>query len=192
MSEMSREQILALIGLIILLIGGLFLAEPSNVVIGENSTTLEVEPLPFNSADLEIHLTYRESANITIIFAEEAAANQREVWPVIAYRFPTKSVWETPVKFINQSVVIFVLGWQNASHLTAFVTGFMIRLFYHGNESISANVTIVKSGGLLVAPGMALFLASAIPLWTLFLISRRNVQIQGLQVLWRQYNDSDR
>jgi hypothetical protein len=170
---MLREQTLALSGLIILLMGGLFLAEPSNVFLGKDSTILEINPLPFNSADLEIHLSYRESANITVVFAEEASAHRREVWPVITYSFPTKTLGETPVRFINQSVVFFILGWQNVSYSTLFITGFMIRLFYHGNESTSANVTITKTGGSLVTAGVALLLISAIPFWSHALISRR-------------------
>lgn len=170
---MFRTPWLLVVGLIILLSGGLLLAAPDNEVVAQYKTVLEVNPMPFNSADLAIRLGYGQSAKITVVFDENSSSYQREVWPVISYSFPTKTVSETPVRFVNESVVCFELGWKNTSYMDIFVTGFSIRVFYFGNNPTSVNVTVTKTGNPLTEAGIGMLVTSAIPFWAILAVSRQ-------------------
>jgi hypothetical protein len=44
--------------------GKLFLVEPSRTVVASYETTLEINPITNNSADLVIHLDYSQSAGV--------------------------------------------------------------------------------------------------------------------------------
>jgi hypothetical protein len=156
-----------------LLVGGACLFGPIRIVTSKEQIFRSVGPGIENSVDLPLNISHGQSARVTITFDEIAEMDQKEVWPLIFYMFPTKSVVETVARFINISETSFIIGWENASFLNSFITGFMIQVFYHGSTSVLVNFTIMKQENPSTVTGIGLLIASAIPLWAIVLVHRR-------------------
>jgi hypothetical protein len=132
-----------------------------------------VGPGVFNNFDLPLNISQGQSVTVTVEFDERVERDQREVWPLIFYMFPTKGVVETVARFVNQSETSFILGWENASFLNVFITGFVIRVFYYGSPAVVANFTIVRLENPTKVAGIGFLYASAIPLWLVIILSRK-------------------
>jgi hypothetical protein len=156
-----------------ILAGVICLYEPLRVVTAYQQFSKSVGPGIYNSIDIPLDISQGQSAYVTITFEEKAETDQREVWPMIFYTFPTKGVLEAVARFINQSEVRFIIGFENASYSHVFISGFIIRVFYHGSTAVLANFTIVRLENPTKAVGIGLLLVSAIPLWSIVILSRK-------------------
>ena len=50
----------------------------------------------------------------------------------------------------------FTFGWENVRLIPIFVTGFLVRIFYFGTESVSVDVYIIRLGNLVTLIGLGL------------------------------------
>jgi len=149
-------------GLTLLLSGGICLILPIELVVAHSQTSYQVGPDPEDCADIPLGIMYGQSAQVTVVFDEEAESGQREIWPITWYQFPTKTVGETVRRFVNQSQVTFSYGWENATYLPFFVTGFAIRVFYQGNETVGVSLTVTRLDRPMVYLGMGMFAMSIV------------------------------
>jgi len=161
-------------GLILLLSSGICLFLPIELVVAHDQTSFQVGPQLEDSVDIPLGIIYGQSAQVTVVFDAAAESGWREIWPITNYQFPTKTLSETVRRFINQSQVTFSYGWENASYLPFFVTGFVIRVFYQGNETVGVSLTVTKWGRPTVYVGMGMFAMSIVLFCGVALLRRRD------------------
>lgn len=171
---MPRQTSLVTAGLLLLLSGGICLVLPFELVVAHNQTSYQVGPDLEDSIDIRLGIMYGQSAQVTVVFAAEAETGLREIWPITWYRFPTKTVGETVRRFTNQSEVTFRYGWENATYLHVFLTGFVIRVFYEGNETVEVSVTVTILGRPTFYVGIGMFAVSLVLFFGAVLLRRRH------------------
>jgi hypothetical protein len=118
------------------------------------------------SIDIKLLLIPGEAVDVTIKFDSNVDPSLCEVWGIITYQYPTKSVGETPesLRFGNQLEVDFIFGWKDVQLIPIFVTGFIIRIFYWGEETILVDVTLTRLGNAFSYTGIGLVGFSALQL----------------------------
>ena len=187
--QMPRPKSLVAVGLTLLLSGGICLVLPIELAVAHSQTSYQVGPDLEDNVDIPLGIMYGQSAQVTVVFEAGAESGQREIWPITYYQFPTKTVGETVRRFINQTQVTFRYGWENATYLPIFVTGFAIRLFYEGNETVEVSLTVTKTGRPTVYIGIGMF-AMSIVLFLGVMLLRRNESLGHTQfrrrALWRE------
>lgn len=164
------------------LIGGVFLFQPVRLVMAEEQTIHSVGPEFTNSVDFKLSLDYGQSSQVLVSFEDDAQSGYRQIWSLVFYQYPTKLLIEATARLINQSEANFSFGWQNASYLRAFVTDFVIRVFYKGEAAVEVNISLTSSENPTALTGMGLLAVSAAPLCVLVLDSKRQPFWQVLRV----------
>ena len=160
---MPRTRILAIIGLALLLGGGASFFLPVGFIPVTDHSTHSVGPELNDNVDIPLSIDFPTYANITVEFDQSSDSGQREVWPITTYQYPTKTIGETVRRFVNQSEVTFTFGWRNATLLLFFVTGFTLRIFYHGPEAVDVSVTVIRKAKLAAYLSIGLMAASIVP-----------------------------
>jgi len=177
-------------GLILLLSSGICLVLPVELVVAHEQTSYQVGPDLEDSVDIPLRIIYGQSAQITAVFDTEAESGRREIWPITNYRYPTKTLSESVRRFINQSQVTFRYGWENATYLPIFVTGFVVRVFYEGNETVDVSLTVMKLARPTVYIGIGMFAMSMVLFVGALLLHRREsfrrTQFR-LRAPWREF-----
>ncbi len=79
-----------------------------------------------------------------LVSSEPTTRFSMKLFLFVYYQYPTKGVGETVLRFDGQQEVIFSLGWENVGFIPILVTGFVIRLFYYGSDSVPVDVVIKK------------------------------------------------
>ncbi|MFW9803976.1 MAG: hypothetical protein ACFFFC_15040 [Candidatus Thorarchaeota archaeon] len=159
---MLRSRVLAIIGLVLLLGGAVSFLMPVGFIDVTDHTTHSAGPELEDCVDIPLSIDYPTYANITVVFDQSAYLGQREIWPITTYQTPTKTIGETVRRFTNQSEVMFTFGWRNATYLL-FVTGFKLRIFYHGEETVEVSVTVTRKVKLATYLSIGLMAASIVP-----------------------------
>ncbi|MFW9913912.1 MAG: hypothetical protein ACFFEU_15640 [Candidatus Thorarchaeota archaeon] len=160
---MLHSRVLAITGLILLLGGAVSFFMPVGFIDVTDHSTHSVGPELEDCADIPLSIDYPTYANITVVFDQSADSGQREIWPITTYQTPTKTISETVRRLINQSEVMFTFGWRNATYLLFFVTGFKLRIFYHGEETVHVSVTVTRKVKLATYLSIGLMSASIVP-----------------------------
>ncbi len=177
-----KSTLLVVIGLMLFLSGGVFLFQPVRLVMAEEQTIHSVGPEFENSVDFRLSLDYGQSSQVLISFEVDAQSGYRQIWFLVFYQFPAKLLIETTARLINQSEANISFGWENASYARAFVTGFVIRVFYEGEAAVVVNISLTSSENPAALTGMGLLAVSAAPLCVLVLDSKRQPLWQVLRV----------
>jgi len=174
-----------------LLTGGVCLFVPVRTVMSYEEHRFTIGP-PSWDAKLSLGLGLGQAAKVTVIFEEEPE-NGWEVWGAISYMYPTKQLVEVAGRFVNQTEVSFVLGWENATYLKIFITDFIISIFLYETffagedaegKAVVADCIIIKMGNPVLVAGVALLIASAAPLWAFVLNTKR---VEVMQVRRQHY-----
>ena len=179
---MPRSTLLVVVGLMLFLSGGVFLFQPIRLVMAEEQMIYAVGPEFENSVDFRLSLDYGQSSQVLVSFEDDAQSGHREIWFLVFYHYPTKLLIEATARLVNQSEANFSFGWENASYLRAFVTGFVIRVFYEGDAAVAVNISLTSSENPTALTGMGLLAVSAAPLCVLVLDSKRQPLWQALRV----------
>jgi len=104
--------------------------------------TLTVGPELHNFADVDIELGTKQYAVVCVAYEKSAESGHRSIYAQITYLFPTKMLIEAVARYEDMQSVQFTIGWDNATYLTLFLTGFIVRVFYEGATSVVANATV--------------------------------------------------
>jgi hypothetical protein len=175
--HLSRSKLFLIVGLLFVLIGNYL---PIRFPILNIQHSFEIGPGDFSSESVDIPLSifYGESVSVTVEFDSFATPDDCWVWTVVNYQYPTKGVSETAIRLEGQREVSFTFGWEIVHLIPIFVTGFMVRLFYLGIDSVSVDVSILRLGNLVTLTGLGflVILAAIIlkPVITNRLGSRKN------------------
>jgi hypothetical protein len=86
------------------------------------------------------------------------------VWALVFYQYPTKTIIETAIRFEGQREVSFEFGWENVRLIPVFVTGFMVRLFYLGADSVSVDVVVTSLANLVTLTGLGFLVILVVPI----------------------------
>ena len=108
--------------------------------------TLTVGPQDGDTQDAHINPPRGENFAIEVDFGPEAESGNRQVWPTVHYETLTKTILETPQRFIDQQHVEFSFGWRNVAYSESYVRAFFIRIFYIGTQAVQVNVTVHTPG----------------------------------------------
>jgi hypothetical protein len=148
------------VGLLVFLIGNFL---PVRSHIWTNQETFEIGPWDSSSGSVDIPfgLFYSESVDVLVEFGSSATPANCVVWVLVNYQYPSKSLSEATLRFDGQQEVSFSFGWENVRYIPIFVTGFMIRLFYMGPDTVSVDVVITRIVNPITVTGLG-FLAYSI------------------------------
>ena len=152
MKRFSQSKLLLAIGLLLVLVGNYL---PIRVPMMSNQYSYEIGPgnSSSESVDIPLRLFYGESVSVIVEFDSVAISDDCGVWALVNYQYPTKGVSETAIRLEGQREMSFTFGWENIRLLPVFVTGFIVRLFYLGTESVSVDVSITRLVNLVTLTG---------------------------------------
>ncbi|MDH4213945.1 MAG: hypothetical protein OEV85_08490 [Candidatus Thorarchaeota archaeon] len=156
MKNLSRPRQLLLLGLVLLLVGSLL---QIRFPLWTSQYTFEISAS--GSIDIPVSLLYGESLEIRVSFNESADPEDCWVWALVNYQYPTKGISETALRFEGQREVDFTFGWEDVRLIPVFVTGFVLRLFYYGTNTVAVDVIITSLTNMIVATGVGLLSISA-------------------------------
>ncbi len=159
MKRLSRFQGLLVAGLLLVLAGSFL---PIRFPIWSSQSTLEMGLAPQDNIDIPVSIPHGWSLWINVIFDDSAVPEDCWVWTQVDYRYPTKYIGETAIRLEGQREVSFTFGWENVRLIPIFVTGFMVRLFYLGSETVTVNVTISSLATVATVVGLGLILVSVL------------------------------
>ncbi|MCK5302540.1 MAG: hypothetical protein KAJ96_05300 [Candidatus Thorarchaeota archaeon] len=94
------------------------------------------------------------------------------VWALVFYQYPTKGIIETAIRLEGQREVSFEFGWENVRLIPVFVTGFMVRLFYLGADSVSVDVVVASLANVVTLTGLGFLGTLVVPILKPVIINR--------------------
>jgi len=109
---------------------------------------------------------------VIVEFDSSATTDDCVVWALVFYQYPTKTIIETAIRFEEQREVSFEFGWADVSLIPVFVTGFMIRLFYSGTDSVSVDVVVTSLTNLVTLTGLGFLVTLVVPIVKPVIINR--------------------
>ena len=153
MKRLSRTQWLLVVGLLLFLSGNFL---PIRFPLWSSQYTFEIGPWDSSSESVDIPLSifYGESVSVIVEFDSSATPDDCWVWALVNYQYPTKGIGETAIRLEGQREVGFTFGWENVRLIPVFVTGFIVRLFYLGTESVSVDVVVTRLVNLVTLTGL--------------------------------------
>ena len=153
MKRLSRFQWLLAVGLL-LFFSGNFL--PIRFPLWSSQYTFEIGPWDSSSESVDIPLSifYGESVRVIAEFDSSATPDDCVVWALICYQYPTKGICHSAISLEGQREAIFTFGWENVRLIPFFVTGFTVRLFYTGTDSVSVDVVVTSLANLVTLTGL--------------------------------------
>lgn len=155
MKHFTKPKVLLVVGVLFVLTGN-FLAV--RVPVLDSQHTYEIGPGDSSpdSVDIPLGIFYGESVSVIVEFDSSATPDDCLVWALVNYQYPTKGISEAAIRLEGQSEMSFTFGWENVRLIPIFVTGFLVRIFYFGTESVSVDVYIIRLGNLVTLIGLGL------------------------------------
>ena len=171
MKRLSRSQWLLVVGLLLFLSGNFL---PIRFPIWSSQDTFEIGPWDSSSesVDIPLRISYGESVRVIVEFDSSATPDDCRVWALVFYQYPTKIVIEAAIRLEGQREVSFEFGWADVSFIPVFVTGFMIRLFYSGTDSVSVDVVVTSLTNLVTLTGLGFLITLVVPILKPVIINR--------------------
>ncbi|MHA1907419.1 MAG: hypothetical protein ACW98Y_09010 [Candidatus Thorarchaeota archaeon] len=103
-----------------------------------------------DSIDVDIDIPAGQSVIVNVVFNDSSIAGLHDVWPLITYTYPTKTVSEPPARFSYIEDVTFRFGWENLTLSPLFVSKFTVRVFFSGTHAVEVNITITYPDGIIL------------------------------------------
>ncbi|MEE9353742.1 MAG: hypothetical protein V3U94_04895 [Candidatus Thorarchaeota archaeon] len=171
MKRLSRFQWLLAAGLLLFLSGNFL---PIRFPLWSSQYTFEIGPWDSSSESVDIPLSilYSESVRVIVEFDSSATPDDCVVWALICYQYPTKGICHSAIRSEGQREAIFTFGWENVRLIPLFVTGFTIRLFYTGTDSVSVDVVVTSLANLVTLTGLGVLVTLAITILKPVIINR--------------------
>ena len=171
MKRLSRTQWLLVVGLLLFLSGNFL---PIRFPLWSSQYTFEIGPWDSSSESVDIPLSifYGESVSVIVEFDSSATPDDCWVWALVNYQYPKKGIGETAIRLEGQREVGFTFGWENVRLIPVFVTGFIVRLFYLGTESVSVDVVVTRLVNLVTLTGLGFLVILAVTILKPAIISR--------------------
>ena len=171
MKRLSRTQWLLVVGLILFLSGNFL---PIRFPLWSSQYTFEIGPWDSSSmsVDIPLRISYGESVRVIVEFDSSATPDDCRVWALVFYQYPTKLIIEAAIRLEGQREVSFTFGWADVSLIPVFVTGFMVRLFYGGTNSVSVDVVVTSLANLVTLTGLGFLIILVVPILKPFMINR--------------------
>ena len=171
MKRLSRFQWLLVVGLLLFLSGNFL---PIRFPIWSSQYTFEIGPWDSSSesVDIPLRISYGDSVRVIVEFDSSATTDDCVVWALVFYQYPTKGIIETAIRLEGQREVSFEFGWENVRLIPVFVTGFMVRLFYLGADSVSVDVVVTSLANLVTLTGLGVLVTLAITILKPVIINR--------------------
>lgn len=171
MKRLSRSQWLLVIGLLLFLSGNFL---PIRFPIWSSQYAFEIGPWDSSSesVDIPLRIPYGESVRVIVAFDSSATTDDCVVWALVFYQYPTKGISETAIRLEGQREVSFEFGWENVRLIPVFVTGFMVRLFYLGADSVSVDVVVTSLANLVTLTGLGFLVILVVPILKPAIINR--------------------
>ncbi len=171
MKRLSRFQWLLAVGLLLFLSGNFL---PIRFPIWSNQYTFEIGPWDSSSesVDVPLNIFYGESMSVIVEFDGSATPDDCVVWALVCYQYPTKGICETAIRLEGQREVSFTFGWEDVRLIPVFVTGFTIRLFYTGTDSVSVDVVVTSLANLVTLTGLGFLVTLAVTILKPAMINR--------------------
>ena len=153
MKRLSRFQWLLVAGLILFLSGNFL---PIRFPMWSSQYTFEIGPWDSSSESVDIPLSifYGESVRVIVEFDSSATPDDCWVWALVCYQYPTQVIIETAIRLEGQREISFTFGWENVRLIPVFVTGFTVRPFYCGIDSVSVDVAVTSLANLVTLTGL--------------------------------------
>ena len=171
MKRPSRSQWFLVAGLLLFL-GGNFL--PIRFPLWSSQYTFEIGPgdSSSESVDIPLKIFYGESASVKVEFDSSATTDDCVVWALVYYQYPTQVIIETAIRLEGQREVSFTFGWEDVNLIPVFVTGFMVRLFYLGTDSVSVDVVVTSLANLVTLTGLGFLVTLVVSILKPAIINR--------------------
>jgi hypothetical protein len=143
----TGPKLLLVVGVLFVLTGT-FLS--IRVPVLSSQHTYEIGPggISPDSVDIPLGIFYGESVSVIVEFDSSTSPDDCLVWALVNYQYPTKGISEAAIRLEGQREMSFTLGWEN--------TGFLVRIFYFGTESVSVDVSITRFGNPVTLTGLGL------------------------------------
>jgi hypothetical protein len=173
--RLSRSQWLLAVGLLLFLSGNFL---PIRFPIWSSQYTFEIGPWDSSSESVDIPLSilYGESVRVIVEFDSSATPDDCVVWALICYQYPTKGICHSAIRSEGQRKAIFTFGWENVRLIPFFVTGFTIRLFYTGTDSVSVDVVVTSLANLVTLTGLGFLVTLTVTILKPAIINRFSKQ----------------
>ncbi len=161
MKRLSRFQWLLVVGLLLFLSGNFL---PIRFPIWSSQYTFEIGPWDSSSGsvDIPLRIFYGESVSVIVEFDSSATTDDCVVWALICYQYPTQGICHSAIRLEGQREAIFTFGWENVRLIPFFVTGFTVRLFYTGTDSVSVDVVVTSLANLVTLTGLGFLVTLAV------------------------------
>jgi hypothetical protein len=155
MKHLARPKLLLVVGVLFVLTGNFL---PIRIPVLSSQHTYEIGPggSSPDSVDIPIGIFYCKSVSVTVEFDSSATPDDCLVWALVNYQYPTKGISEAAIRLEGQREMSFTFGWENVRLIPIFVTGFLVRIFYFGTESVSVDVSITRLGNLVTLTGLGI------------------------------------
>ena len=171
MKRLSRFQWLLVVGLLLFLSGNFL---PIRFPIWSSQYTFEIGPWDSSSesVDIPLRISYGDSVRVIVEFDSSTTTDDCVVWALVFYQYPTKGIIETAIRLEGQREVSFEFGWENVRLIPVFVTGFMVRLFYLGADSVSVDVVVASLANVVTLTGLGFLGTLVVPILKPVIINR--------------------
>ena len=155
MKHFTRPKLLLVVGVLFVLTGNFL---PIRVPVLNSQHTYRIGPggSSPDSVDIPLGIFYGESVSVIVEFDSSTSPDDCLVWALVNYQYPTKGISEAAIRLEGQREMSFTLGWENVRLIPIFVTGFLVRIFYFGTESVSVDVSITRFGNPVTLTGLGL------------------------------------
>ena len=110
--------------------------------------------------------------SVIVEFDSSAISDDCEVWALVCYQYPTQVIIEAAIRFEGQREVSFIFGWENVRLIPVFVTGFTVRLFYLGTDSVSVDVAVTSLANLITLTGLGFLVILVVPILKPVIVNR--------------------
>lgn len=181
-------------GLILLLVGALFIIAPLRVPRGIVQEEFNFAPNTNNQNEITIPFNFAYAVNITVSFDNYSLSDDRRVW---LDSYAALHAWffgfgqsTSLTRWENVTTIEFIFGLENSTlffvqypaqeiiepiEALLFIESLTIKVSYSGIQFASCNVTIVVHQNILFIPGLILLGLAAIPFWIL------------IRMIWNEY-----
>ncbi len=181
-----NRRLLVCTGLILLLVGALFIILPLRVPQAIIQEEFDFSPDTANRNEVSIPFNFAYAVHVTVSFDNYSASDVRRVWlgsyaglhtPLFGFtRGGTLTYW------VNVTTIEFIFGLENSTlffiqytgdeivgpiESLLFIRSLTVEVYYSGDRFASCNVSIVVYQNLLFVPGLVLVGLAAIPFWSL-------------------------
>ena len=102
-----------------------------------------------DSVDVDIDIPFGQNVTVNVVFNDSSISGLHDVWPIITYSYPTKTVSETTIRFSYIENVTFQFGWNNLTLSPLLLSEFTVRVFFSGTRAVEVNITITYPYGLV-------------------------------------------